>query len=185
MAWFVPILIFLARICDVSIGTTRMIFVINGHRWIAAILGFFEVLIWVLAVGGVVNHLNEWTAVFGWASGFAVGTMVGMVIEDRIAMGYRTLRVINADHRIDVSNALRERGYRVTRVEGTGLKGPVELAFMVVRRRHAPEALRNIHGIAPEAFVTVERTDRAAGSTFKTARNGRAGLWMRAAAVRK
>lgn len=185
MAWWIPFLIFFARICDVSIGTVRMISVINGHRWIAACLGFFEVTIWALAVGGVVTHLNEWTALAGYAGGFAAGTLIGMTIEDRIAVGYRTVRVINAEQSIDVSEALREKGYRVTRVDAKGGRGPVELAFLVVRRRAMPETLRLINEVAPDAFISIERTDRAAGQCFKTGRSVRVGMWMRGTSVRK
>lgn len=185
MAWWIPILIFFARICDVSIGTVRMIFVINGHRWLAACLGFFEVSIWALAVGGMVTHLTEWTPIVAYAAGFATGTLVGMTIEDRIAVGYRTVRVINAEPSIHVSESLREKGYRVTRVDARGGRGPVELAFLVVRRRAMPDTLELINEIAPEAFISIERTDRASGECFKSVRSARAGMWLRGAALRK
>lgn len=185
MEWFVPILIFCARIFDVSIGTTRMIFVINGHRWIAAVLGFFEVLVWALAIGGVVKYLGEWTALVSYAGGFACGTLVGMTIEDRIAVGYRTIRVLNSDSSINVSASLRARDYRVTRVEASGKNGPVEMAFLVVRRRALARTLRILDEVAPEAFVTIDRTDRASGQCFREVRSVRPGAWLRGMSVRK
>ena len=162
-----------------------MIFVINGHRWIAAGLGFFEVVIWALAIGGVVKYLDHWTALVAYAGGFACGTLVGMTIEDRIAVGYRTIRVINSDQSIDVAAALRERGYRVTRVDAKGGRGPVELTFLVVRRRAAPETLAIIKEVAPDAFISIERTDRASGACFQNGQSARVGMWMRGTSLRK
>ena len=89
MPWYIPLVIFAARVGDVSIGTVRTIMMINGSRLGSAILGALEVTIWVLAVGGVLKYLpNPW-AVLGYAAGFGTGVFVGMSIEDRLAMGFR------------------------------------------------------------------------------------------------
>lgn len=167
MAPYIPVLIFLARICDVSIGTMRMILVISGARYSAAALGFVEVTIWALAVGGMIKYLENPFAVIAYAAGFAAGTLAGVSIEGRIALGYRVVRVINADMSRDVSARLREEGaLRVTRIDGAGKEGPVEIAFLVVKRRDLTRALSIIEQIAPDAFVSVERTDHAAGEAF-------------------
>lgn len=163
MAWFIPILIFLARICDVSMGTVRMLFVIGGARKLAALLGFFEVMIWVLAVGGVIKYLTNPFALLAYAAGFATGTLVGMAIEDRLALGYRVVRVISSDKNVDVCTVLRDHDFRVTRIDGQGRSGPVEIAFAVIRRRSLPQLLSVLEQYAPEAFVSVERADRASG----------------------
>jgi len=160
MAWYIPLLIFGARVCDVSIGTVRMILTVAGQRVLSAVLGFFEVIIWVLAVGGAIRYLDHITALLGYGGGFATGVLVGMTIENRIALGYRLVRAINRDPEIDLSAAMRGRGHRVTRVEGTGQSGAVEIMFMVVRRRRLRETKHQIAEIAPEAFMTVEWTDR-------------------------
>lgn len=165
MAWYIPLLIFLARICDVSLGTMRMILVISGARWLAAGLGFFEVLIWALAVGGVIKYLENPFALVAYAAGFAAGTLVGSTIESRIAMGHRLVRVISPNLDADISGALRRHDYRVTKIDGSGRSGPVEIAFLVVRRRDLPEALALIEQIDPEAFITVERADRASSAS--------------------
>ncbi len=164
MAWYIPLLIFVARIGDVSIGTVRTVFVISGYRKISVVLAFFEVLIWVLAVGGVFKYLSNPLAVIGYAGGYAAGILVGMTIEDKIALGMRMLRVINPDNDVDVAAILRERGYRVTRVEGSGQKGPVEVSFMVVPRKRVPELRAMIADLAPRAFITLERVDHTGGS---------------------
>lgn len=163
MAWYIPLLIFVARICDVSLGTTRMMLVVSGHRFISAALGFFEVIIWVFAVGGAIRYLDHPLAILGYAGGFAVGVMVGMLIEDRLAFGLRMVRIISTDSSTDIASHLREAGYRVTRVEGSGRSGPVEIAFLVVRRRRIGEVRERIEQVAPDAFVTIERVERASG----------------------
>lgn len=168
--WFVPVLIFLARICDVSIGTVRMIFVISGSKLISAVLGFFEVIIWALAVSGVIKYLDggSWITLIAYGAGFATGTLVGMTIEQRIAIGFRMVRIVNADRQRELSSTLRDRGYRVTRVDGTGRDGPVEIAFLVLKRRDLAAAMKTVQELAPDAFVTVERADRASGDAFRS-----------------
>jgi uncharacterized protein YebE (UPF0316 family) len=175
VAWYIPLLIFCARITDVSIGTVRMILVISGVKYVAAVLGFVEVLIWALAVGGVIKYLGEPIALIAYGSGFATGTLIGMTIEDRIAIGHRIIRIINPKPDIDVSAMLRDREYRVTRIEGSGMHGPVEVAFLIVRRRIVPAVLDLVRDLAPDAFVTIERADPA--SVVQSGPNRRVARW--------
>jgi uncharacterized protein YebE (UPF0316 family) len=185
MAWYIPVLIFLARICDVSIGTVRMIYVINGARAIAAALGFIEVLIWALAVGGVIHHLTNPFALAGYAGGFATGVLIGMTIEERIAVGFRTVRVINTNRDLHLAREIRRNDYRATRIEGEGANGPVELVFITVRRRQASDLLQLIRQIAPEAFVTVERADHAGAALVEPGAAATRTLWGRLSTLRK
>ncbi|GJM19030.1 MAG: UPF0316 protein [Phycisphaeraceae bacterium] len=164
IAWYIPVLIFIARIGDVSIGTVRTVFVISGYRKIAVILGFFEVLIWVVAVGGVMKYLPNPFAVVAYAGGYATGILIGMMVEDKIAIGLRMIRVINPDRSVDVAAILRGHGFRVTRIEGSGQNGPVEISFLVVARKRLNEVRATISGLAPGAFMTIERVDRADGA---------------------
>lgn len=185
MAWYVPILIFLARIGDVSIGTVRTILVIGGRSWLSAFLGFVEVLIWVLAAGGVITYLTNVFALLGYAGGFAVGVLVGMLIENRLALGYRIVRVVNTNQEIALSDRLREKGYLVTRVDGHGRDGPVEIAFMILRRRLVQKLQADVARIAPRAFVSVGQADRPTiASVGSDSRFGNR-LWNLATAIRK
>lgn len=185
IAWYVPFLIFFARIGDVSIGTVRTILVISGRPYISATLGFFEVIIWVLAVGGVITNLSNPFALLGYAGGFAAGVIVGMFIEGRIALGYRIVRVISTDMSINLSQQLREAGYRVTRLEGSGRSGPVEFAFMVIRRRELPALRKAIAKIDPKCYVSVGHADRpAVGALGQDTRFGWK-LWSRGFSLRK
>jgi len=185
MPWYLPLLIMLARCCDVPLGTIRMIFVISGQKWTAVILGFFEVIIWALAVGGMITNLDEPVAVVAYGLGFAGGTWIGMTIEQRIAVGLRIIEVINPDPAVDVTARLRDLGHRVTRVEGSGMRGPVEIAKLVLKRRELPAVLDRVREIAPEAFVSVERADRAQGAPGPAAPRAARGILGRLGGVRK
>ncbi|HRQ76729.1 MAG TPA: DUF5698 domain-containing protein [Phycisphaerales bacterium] len=185
MEWYIPVLIYFARIGDVSIGTVRTILVIGGHRYISAILGFFEVIIWVLAVGGVIAHLTNPWALLAYAGGFASGVMVGMFIEDRIALGYRVIRIISPNVQINVCERLRERGHFVTRLEGSGKTGPVEFAFMVVRRREVPKVRADVAEIDPQAFMSVGQADRPSAAALARDTTFLRRLWPWGTSLRK
>lgn len=187
MAWYIPLLIFFARVCDVSIGTVRTIFVIGGHQWLSALLGFFEVIIWVLAVGGVITHLTNVFAVLGYAGGFATGVIVGMAIESRLALGYRAVRAISTDVSVNLSERLRDCGFRVTKVQGSGRSGPVELAFMVVRRRELKALFSAIEKIDARAFISVGQADRPSITQSGEPTESRFSrlLWLRSGLMRK
>lgn len=161
MPWFIPILIFLARISDVSLGTLRTILMITGHRTLAVVLGVAEVTIWILALGGVMNYLSHPLAIVAYAAGFGAGVLVGMLLEEKLALGYRIVRVISNLADVDVSSLLRAEGYRVTRVDGSGMSGPVEIVFAVIRRKQLTHIRNLIKVHAPEAFLSVERVDAA------------------------
>ena len=168
-AWYIPVLIFFARICDVSIGTIRMIFVIAGWRFRAAALGFVEVVIWALAIGGLAQSITSPVLLLAYAGGFSTGNLVGMLIEQKLALGYRIVQVINRDVSGELPTRLRDNGYRVTTVAGQGRNGPVEIAYAVVRRRAMAELLGLIDQIAPEAIVAVERAEHANAAAFGVA----------------
>lgn len=183
--WLIPILIFFARICDVSIGTMRMISVISGHRFLSATLGFFEVLIWVLAVGGAVNALDNPFAVLAFAGGYSCGTLLGMTIEQRLALGYRIVQVINTDRKIKLADEVRSWGYITTQLEGHGRDGSVEVTLTAIRRRKLDEFMGQLNKTVPDAFISVERADRVTGFTNKKIQQGRRFPWNRIGLVRK
>src|SRR3954464_15781357 len=150
------LLIFCLRIVDVSCDTMRVIFAIRGKRVIAAMLGFVQALVWIYAVGNAVKHLDSFWHVFGYASGYAMGTFVGVTIERAIAYGVATVRVVSKHAGVEIAEALREHGYGVTEFQGFGRDGAVEIINSVVHRRHLDEMLAVIEKWDREAFVTVE-----------------------------
>ena len=151
-----PLLIFLFRIVDVSLGTLRMLLAVRGRRLLPPLIGFVEVLIWVLAAGSVVQNLSSPLHVVGYAGGFAAGTAVGLWAEARLALGVATVQAVTRDPTVDVAGALRELGYGVTRVIGHGRDGEVTITYTVARRRNVPDVLRMIEAVAPGAFVSVQ-----------------------------
>jgi uncharacterized protein YebE (UPF0316 family) len=151
----IPFLIFLARLIDVSIGTVRIIMLNRGRRLIAPALGFVEVLIWLLAIREIFQHLDNVIAFFAYAAGFAGGTMVGMLIEEKLAIGTVAVRAITTDDARDLMARLSAADFGVTSFGAEGVKGNVRLIFIIVRRRELPEALEIIRSLHPRAFVTV------------------------------
>ena len=168
MEWYVPIVIFLARIADVSIGTLRTIVMLQGYRLPAALLGSVEVMIWVLAAGWAIKFINEghWWAIAGYAGGFSTGILVGLWLENKIALGYRMVRIVCTDSEAHAPKHLREAGFRVTTVDGWGEESEVDIAFVVIRRRDLERLRSTLAEVAPGAFVTVERVDRPSGAGF-------------------
>jgi len=153
---FWPLFIFLARIADVTIGTLRTVFVIRGRHIIAPLLGFFEVIIWVTAITGVITHLNHWYNIIAYAAGFAVGNAVGILLEKKLAIGMQAIRLISCTKSAAVASGLRLAGYRVTEVKGHGYRGDLSISFIVVPRRETTTILKAAQGIDPDVFCTVE-----------------------------
>ena len=155
-----PLLIFLARIGDVSIATIRIIFVMSGKKVIAPILGFFESLIWLLAIGQIFNNIDNGWSYIAYASGFATGTFVGMYIEEKLALGRVVVRIITKIPADDLINFLREKDYRFSSLNAEGNSGKVNVLFTVVKRENLKELIPNIKRYNPNAFYTIEGVKR-------------------------
>ncbi|MGH7458335.1 MAG: DUF2179 domain-containing protein [Longimicrobiaceae bacterium] len=153
---FGPLVIFGLRIVDVSLATVRMLLAVRGKKFVAPAIGFFEILIWIVAAGQAIQHLGSPLHVLGYAAGFSSGTMVGLWIEEKIAVGVSILHVVSKHGGVEIAEALRQQGFGVTEFSGHGREGPVEVIHAVLRRRHLREALRQITVWDPDAFVTVE-----------------------------
>ncbi|RJP78921.1 MAG: DUF2179 domain-containing protein [Candidatus Zixiibacteriota bacterium] len=151
-----PALIFLARIVDVSIGTVRVIAIAKGMRKLAPLLGFFEVLIWLMAIGQIMQNLTNWLCYAAYGGGFAAGNYVGMWLESRLALGTVIVRVITGQDSESLAQALRAHGYGFTSVEATGNDGPARIIFMVVSRQSLPRLLDLIKQSQPNAFYSIE-----------------------------
>ncbi len=149
-------LIFALRIVDVSIATVRMLVIIRGERLMAWVLGFFQALVFVVAIRQIFANLdNVWNMV-GYAAGFATGTVVGMWLEERLAMGYSHIRVISPGRGAVLAQRLREAGFAVTEVAGRGRDGTVNVLNLTVQRKRVPEIRRLVTNFDPKAFITVE-----------------------------
>ena len=156
-----PLLIFVARIGDVSINTIRIIYVLGGRRVTATLLGFFESFIWLMAIRQIFEHLDNWICYIAYPAGFASGIFVGMIIEERIAYGKVIVRIIT---RKDVSlliSYLNTNQFRYTKVDAQGPDGPENLVFAVLERDRLEQVLYTLKDILPTAFYTVEKVNRA------------------------
>lgn len=168
--WILPILIFTARIVDVSIGTLRIIFLSRGLRYLAPVCGFFEVLVWLLAISQIMQHLGTWINYLSYAGGFAMGNYIGMAIEQKLAMGLIALRVISHKDPAELVTRLKGAHFGVTILEGCGVEGRVHLIFMVVKRKNLPYVARILKECMPNAFVTVDDVRSASGGVFPLAK---------------
>jgi uncharacterized protein YebE (UPF0316 family) len=151
-----PILIFIARICDVSIGTMRIIFVSKGKKYIAPILGFFEVFIWIIAISKIMQNLDNYINYVAYAAGFATGNFVGMIIEEKLAIGIQMIRVFISENGMELVKTLNSNGYGATTVEAHGAKEKVHLVYTIVHRNEMEKVLEVINAFNPRAFYTIE-----------------------------
>jgi uncharacterized protein YebE (UPF0316 family) len=155
-AYVMPVLIFFLRVSDMSLDTLRVLFVIRGQRLLAWILGFFQSLIWVVAITTVLSNLNNLWNVFGYAAGFATGNVVGMLIEEKLAIGYGHLRIISSRRGPGIAEAIRKAGYAATELSGRGRDGTVAVINCSVRRRDIRRVQQQVKEIDPNAFITVQ-----------------------------
>ena len=156
-SWIIlPLLIFIARLGDVTMATLRHIFVSKGFKKIVPILGFFEVLIWLVAMRQVFSHLDNVACFIAWAAGFSAGTYLGMYIDERLAIGTQIIRIITAEDIIPLTDALKKRNQGITIVDGYGAVGPVKLIFTIVKRTNKAQVIELIHVHTPNAFYSIE-----------------------------
>jgi uncharacterized protein YebE (UPF0316 family) len=156
-AWFaLPFLIFLARVVDVTMGTVRVIFVSRGLKYLAPIVGFFEILIWLLAIGQIMRNLSNPMCYIAYAGGFALGNYVGISIADKLSLGVVLIRVVTAKDAWPLVERLKEQNYGVTSVDGHGTIGEVKVVFTVVKRREVPNIVELIKTFNPHAFYSIE-----------------------------
>lgn len=151
-----PLLIFCARICDVTIGTVRLLLLSRGRKFLVPVLGFVEVMIWLLAVRQVLHNMDNWVTYVAFAGGFATGNFVGMVIEEKLAVGLEVIRVITKKDAGELFAYLKEKGYGVTCVDAQGSMGKVNIIFTIVDRRQHDKVIAIIKKFNPKAFYSVE-----------------------------
>jgi len=155
-----PLLIFLARVTDVSINTMRIIFMLNGRKYISTLMGFFESLIWILAISQIFQNLSSWPTYIAYAAGFASGIFVGMLIEEKLAIGRVVIRVITRVPANELIVHLTEKGYRYWVLDAQSDEGKVNVLFTVVKRETLKATIELIKQYNPQAFYTVEGVKR-------------------------
>jgi len=173
--WYVwvglPLLIFFARVFDVTLGTLRIIFTSRGLRNLAPVLGFIETFVWIIAVSSLVKHAQNVAAYIGYASGFAMGTFVGMFLENKLAVGTVTFRAIIRRDTKALIKALVEAGFGITAVDGQGSSGKVKIIYTTVKRQDLPAVVDIFHRRVPGAFLSVEEVRSTEQGVFPVSKN--------------
>jgi len=174
-AWVVlPVLIFIARVADVSLGTVRVIFITRGLKYFAPIVGFFEILIWLLAIGQIMRNLSNPLCYIAYAGGFATGNYVGILIAEKLSLGVVLIRVITSKDASELLEYLKSAEYGVTSVDAQGSAGKVQVVFTIVPRREVASVVNLIKQFNPKAFYTIEEVGFVEEGIFPTRKN-----WLR------
>jgi uncharacterized protein YebE (UPF0316 family) len=160
-AWAVlPGLIFLARVIDVSLGTIRVIFVSRGYKLLAAAAGFWEVLIWLLAIGQIMKNLSNPMCYVAYACGFAMGNYVGITLADKMSLGVVLIRILTHENSDSLIESLKSGKFGVTSIDGRGAFGPMKLIFTIVPRHTVDHVVGIIETHNPKAFYSIEDVSR-------------------------
>ncbi|GFO95834.1 hypothetical protein ig2599ANME_0015 [groundwater metagenome] len=166
-AWFIlPLLIFIARVIDVTFGTIRIIFVSKGKKFLAPLFGFFEIMIWLFAIGQVMQNLTNIYYYIAYAGGFAMGNYVGIYIEDKMAIGTLIVRIITKKDASDLIDAFKSRNYGITIVDAEGATGSVKIIFTVIKRKNVDEVVGMIKHFNSKAFYSIEEVRAASEGIF-------------------
>jgi uncharacterized protein YebE (UPF0316 family) len=170
-----PLLIFVAEVVVVTVGTLRIIFVARGNKILAPPLGFIEVFTWLLAISQVMQNLSDWTCFFAFALGFTLGNYLGIIIEKRLALGAVIVRIITHRDASALIDQLRAAELGVTSVEGQGATGTVQIVMTAIKRTQLPLVVSLIETHHPGAFYAVQELQSACEGIFAAPR-GRPGL---------
>lgn len=172
--WFVlPFLIFVARIIDVSMGTVRVIFVSRGFKYLAPIVGFFEVIIWLLAIGQIMQNLSNPACYIAYGGGFAMGNFIGICIAEKLSLGLALIRVVTQKDALPLVECLKGNNYGVTSLDGHGTSGEVKVVFTIVPRRQVSRVVAIIKQFNPQAFYSVEEIGMVEKGVFPLKKNWR------------
>lgn len=174
--WLIPLGIFLARIGDVTLGTVRIVMIARERRYAAMTLGFFEVLIWLAAIGVVLSQLDQWWNILAYAAGYATGNFLGISIQSWMALGDIGVRVITGKDASQLVINLRSLGYGVTVVPAHGARGPVSICFLTIHRRDLPAVIAVVQAFNPRAFYTLEDVRHVSAGVLPTGEKGEL-LW--------
>lgn len=164
--WTLTAMVFFARIVDVSLGTMRIIFTSKGKRLLAPLMGFVEVFIWIVVVSQLVKNVSNLAGYLAYAAGFAAGNYVGMVIENRLAIGTLMVRAIVSGDPVNLIQTLIEAGYGVTYFDAQGASGPVKVIYTVIKRKEVKDVIKRIQDCDPDVFFTIEEVRQANKGVF-------------------
>ncbi|MBN2548912.1 MAG: DUF2179 domain-containing protein [Anaerolineales bacterium] len=155
-AWLAAGTIFVLRVSDMTLDTLRMLMVMRGRKSVAWVLGFCQSAIFVMAIGSVLSNLDNPLNILGYAAGFASGNVIGMLIEERLAIGHTHLTIVSPSLGSAIAERLRKEGYAITEIPARGKDGMVTLLHCSVLRKKADQVHQIVNQVDPSAFVTAE-----------------------------
>lgn len=151
-----PLLIFFARIADQTIGTIRIVMVSKGQKFWAPLLGFFEVLIWLLAISRIFENLDNWVCYLAYGAGFATGNYIGLLVEEKLALGIVKIQIITRKPADELINKLIDAGYGITHQNAKGGTEKVSIIYSIIKRSEIPKMAERIKAYNPNAFYSIE-----------------------------
>jgi uncharacterized protein YebE (UPF0316 family) len=155
-AWLGAGLIFMLRVGDMTLDTLRVLVVMRGRKGVAWIFGFFQALIFVVAISSVLQNLNNPLNMIGYAAGFATGNVVGMMIEERMAIGHIHLRIVSSRLGSAIADKIRHEGYAITEISARGKDGMVSVLNCSVLRKNVSRIYKIVNEVDADAFITAE-----------------------------
>lgn len=164
--------VFVARIVDVSLGTLRIILLARGQKTLAPILGFFELFIWIVAISQLLTSLTSFWGFLAYAAGFATGNYIGMLLEEKLALGMVALRIFAIQDGPKLLNLLRKEGFGVTSLEGRGAETDVQVLFIITHRRDLKRAVKLVHDVNPKTFYSIEEVRGSNEGVFPQSMKG-------------
>jgi uncharacterized protein YebE (UPF0316 family) len=154
--WIGALVIFGLRVLNMSMDTLRLLFTMRGKKALSWVIGFLVSLVYVLLLTSVLSNLNNPLYIIAYSAGFATGGVVGMWIEERLAIGFVHLQVISPRRGVVMAEKLRENGFAVTEIPARGKDGMVSLLNLSVRRKQAVAVQKIVNECDEAAFVTAE-----------------------------
>lgn len=166
--WVVlPLLIFVSRIADQTIGTLRLIFVSKGYKYIAPALGFFEVIIWLLAVSQIFKQLDNFLYYIAYGAGFAAGNFIGILLEEKISLGTVVIRVMPKKDVTELIKYLSEHNFGLTTMDAEGSRGKTKVILSIIPRKQIKEFVKIINQFNPNAFYSIEEVKAVNKGVFR------------------
>lgn len=165
--------IFLARVTDVSMATIRTLMIVRGKRYYAALIGFFEVIIYILALNQVVNSLDKPLNLIIYALGFAAGSFTGSFLEEKMAIGNVSAQLIINQNGLEIIDVLREEGFGVTVVDGEGRDGLKKVLFISLKRKDLPKFKNIINDLEEEKFLVIMDAKKTMGGYYRQRRKAK------------
>ena len=166
----IPLLIFLSRITDQTLGTLRFIFLSKGYKYIAPFLGFFEVIIWLIAVTQIIKHIDNPISYIAYGAGFAAGNYLGMILEEKLSLGKVMLRIIPNKDTSKLIEYMKSQNFGITVIDAHGSVGDVKMIMSIMDRKDTKELIPMINTFNPHAFFTIEDIRAVKEGVFRSRR---------------